>query len=117
MLESLWGATLASARIFPTVSHRHVYGLLFSVLWPLLNRRPFATFRLEFPEQLVDGNGSGNVLVSSPALLKRIGHLDADTRAWRAGFSSGGGTWLSTNGRFVSPAACSATSRLIVSQA
>lgn len=90
VLESLWGATLAGARVFTTVSHRHVYGLLFSVLWPLLNRRPFATFRLEFPEQLVDGRGSGQALVSSPALLKRIGHLGAGPRAWRAVFSSGG---------------------------
>ena len=90
VLESLWGSTLATARIFSTVSHRHVYGLLFSVLWPLLNRRPFATFRLEFPEQLVDGGGPERALVSSPALLKRIGHLGAGARAWRAVFSSGG---------------------------
>jgi acyl-coenzyme A synthetase/AMP-(fatty) acid ligase len=90
VLESLWGATLGTARVFSTVSHRHVYGLLFSVLWPLLNRRPFATFRLEFPEQLADGGGSGQALVSSPALLKRIGHLRAGARAWRAVFSSGG---------------------------
>jgi len=89
-LESLWGATLGTARVFSTVSHRHVYGLLFNVLWPLLNRRPFATFRLEFPEQLVDGCGAQNALISSPALLKRIGHLDSATRPWRAVFSSGG---------------------------
>lgn len=90
VLESLWGASLAHARIFSTVSHRHVYGLLFSVLWPLLNRRPFATYRLEFPEQLVDCSGSADVLVSSPALLKRIGHLEPGSRAWQAVFSSGG---------------------------
>jgi acyl-coenzyme A synthetase/AMP-(fatty) acid ligase len=90
VLESLWGATLDTARVFSTVSHRHVYGLLFSVLWPLLNRRAFATFRLDFPEQLVDGSGAQNALVSSPALLKRIGHLDSASRSWRAVFSSGG---------------------------
>lgn len=90
VLESLWGAGLGGARVYSTVSHRHVYGLLFSVLWPLLNRRPFATFRLEFPEQLVAELGAGQALVSSPALLKRIGHLGAVERPWRGVFSSGG---------------------------
>jgi acyl-coenzyme A synthetase/AMP-(fatty) acid ligase len=90
VLELLWGSSLGRARVYSTVSHRHVYGLLFSVLWPLLNRRPFATFRLEFPEQLVAGVGAGQALVSSPALLKRVGHLAAGPSAWRGVFSSGG---------------------------
>jgi acyl-coenzyme A synthetase/AMP-(fatty) acid ligase len=89
VFESLWGANLDTARFYSTVSPRHVYGLLFSVLWPMLNRRPFATFRLEFPEQLVD-RGAGHALVSSPALLKRIGHLPDRSGSWRAVFSSGG---------------------------
>jgi acyl-coenzyme A synthetase/AMP-(fatty) acid ligase len=89
-LESVWGAGLATARVLSTVSHRHVYGLLFRVLWPLLERRPFATFDLEYPEQLTGTIGEGNVLVSSPALLKRVGHLPAGSGSWRAIFSSGG---------------------------
>jgi acyl-coenzyme A synthetase/AMP-(fatty) acid ligase len=90
VIESLWGEHLDNARMYSTVSHRHVYGLLFSVLWPLLNRRPFATFRLEFPEELADSRGAGHALVSSPALLKRIGHLPDHSGHWRAVFSSGG---------------------------
>ncbi len=89
-LEALWGGTLDHARFFTTVSHRHVYGMLFSLLWPLLKRRPFANFFLEYPEQLVDGCGNAQVLVSSPALLKRIAHLPSGSTAWRAVFSSGG---------------------------
>lgn len=88
VLESLWGADIGTARVYSTVSHRHVYGMLFGVLWPLLQRRPFATFRLEYPEQLV--NGASQALVSSPALLKRIGHLPNGASGWRAVFSSGG---------------------------
>jgi len=88
VLELLWGADVGTARVHSTVSHRHVYGMLFSVLWPLLQRRPFATFRLEYPEQLT--NGAGQALVSSPALLKRIGHLPNGASGWRAVFSSGG---------------------------
>ncbi len=90
VLESLWGAPLGETRFFTTVSHRHVYGMLFSVLWPLLHRRPFANFVLEFPEQLIDGRGNAQALVSSPALLKRIGHLPSGSASWRSVFSSGG---------------------------
>ena len=90
VLESLWGGPLGRARFFTTVSHRHVYGMLFSVLWPLLNRRPFANFVLEYPEQLIDGCGNAQALVSSPALLKRIGHLPSGSASWQAVFSSGG---------------------------
>jgi acyl-coenzyme A synthetase/AMP-(fatty) acid ligase len=64
--------------------------MLFGLLWPILYRRPFATFVLEYPEQLTDGRGAGQVLVSSPALLKRIGHLVASSDPWQAVFSSGG---------------------------
>ncbi len=90
VLETLWGDSVGEARFFTTVSHRHVYGMLFGVLWPLVNRRPFANFLLAYPEQLADGCGSAQALVSSPALLKRIGHLPSASTAWRAVFSSGG---------------------------
>ena len=89
-LETLWGEGLRGCRVFSTVSHRHVYGLLFRVLWPLLERRPFATFDLEYPEQMIGAVGAGNALVSSPALLKRVAHLPPGSGEWRAIFSSGG---------------------------
>jgi acyl-coenzyme A synthetase/AMP-(fatty) acid ligase len=90
VLESLFGARLGTARVYSTVSHRHVYGLLFRILWPLLERRPFATFDCEYPEQLLGAVGRGNALVSSPAMLKRVGHLRAGLAQWSAVFSSGG---------------------------
>jgi acyl-coenzyme A synthetase/AMP-(fatty) acid ligase len=89
-LERVFGASLGTCRVLATVSHRHVYGLLFRVLWPLLARRPFATFDLAFPEHLLGEAGEGGALVASPALLKRIGHLPAGSGRWRAVFSSGG---------------------------
>ncbi|HET8698949.1 MAG TPA: class I adenylate-forming enzyme family protein, partial [Gammaproteobacteria bacterium] len=90
VLEQLWGHTLSRCRVYSTVSHRHVYGMLFRTLWPLLTRRPFATFDLDYPEQLVDERGNGQALIASPALLKRLGHLPARLTPWRAVFSSGG---------------------------
>jgi acyl-coenzyme A synthetase/AMP-(fatty) acid ligase len=89
-LEAVFGGRLRARRVLATVSHRHVYGLLFRILWPLLERRPFAQFDCEYPEQLLGDVGDGNVLISSPAMLKRIGHLPANAGRWRAVFSSGG---------------------------
>jgi len=89
-LESVWGSAVGAGSVYATVSHRHVYGLLFRLLWPLLTKRPFATFNFEYPEQLTGEVGEGNTLVSSPALLKRIGHMSAAPKRWRAVFSSGG---------------------------
>jgi acyl-coenzyme A synthetase/AMP-(fatty) acid ligase len=88
--EATWGADLGACRVYSTVSHRHVYGLLFRVLWPLSAQRPFASFDLEYPEQLLGPVSDGQILVSSPALFKRIGHLGAGEARWRAVFSSGG---------------------------
>ncbi len=91
VLESLWGETIGDARIYSTVSHRHVYGMLFRLLWPLVTQRAFAVFNFEYPENLLGEVSAGAALVTSPALLKRVGHLEdpADT-PWRAVFSSGG---------------------------
>tara|TARA_Y100001956_G_C4128762_1_gene192089 strand:- start:393 stop:1760 length:1368 start_codon:yes stop_codon:yes gene_type:complete len=89
ILESLWGAQLTDSRIESTVSHQHIYGLLFRLLWPLCAGRAFATRNIEFPEQVIQHASANTTLISSPALLKRLneGH---QTAAIRAMFSSGG---------------------------
>ena len=93
-LERVFGAAIGMALVVSTVSHQHIYGLLFKVLWPLYAGRPVYATALNYPEQLADVLGRGpSVLVASPAHLKRLpGHLD-----WRrahaslhAVFSSGG---------------------------
>ena len=91
-LESTFGGRLPDqVSIFSTVSHQHIYGLLFSVLWPVLTKRALTPRRLEYPEELEQALATGPcVLVSSPAHLKRL----PEGRAWqtqlRAVFSSGG---------------------------
>jgi acyl-CoA synthetase (AMP-forming)/AMP-acid ligase II len=76
-----------------TVTHQHIYGLLFRVLWPLAAGRPFAAERLVFNEEIALRIDGPAVLVASPAHLRRL--PDAlDWSAARAGlravFSSGG---------------------------
>lgn len=62
-----------------TVSHQHIYGLLFKLLWPLATGRCFYTPQLAFPEDVVviqaklHQFGWKNYCISSPALLKRWG--------------------------------------------
>ena len=91
VLESLWGQNMGDCSVYSTVSHRHVYGLLFRLLWPLVTQRAFATYDFEYPENLVGDFRAGAALVTSPALLKRMGHLTDQTRAaWRIVYSSGG---------------------------
>ena len=80
-------------RVWATVSHQHIYGLLFRVLWPLAAGRAFVAERLAWPEQIAQSATGPAVLVSSPAHLGRL----PDTLDWstaraslRAVFSSGG---------------------------
>ncbi len=93
-LEMCFGDKLGNAVIYGTVSHQHIYGLLFRVLWPLTAGRAFYTQRLEYPEQIVELLSTRqSVLIASPAHLKRLpDNLNwlAMTAHLRAVFSSGG---------------------------
>ncbi len=94
-LDDQFGDKARDAEIFvATVSHQHIYGLLFKILWPLFARRPFLAESLAYPEQLAAELGARrSVLVSSPAHLKRLpDSLDwaAAQHTTRAVFSSGG---------------------------
>jgi hypothetical protein len=92
-LESALGAGLGDVAIHGTVSHQHIYGLLFRVLWPLAAGRAIVP-RAFFPEDLLAAmEGHDAVLVASPAHLKRL-PTQLDWRSvhgrLRAVFSSGG---------------------------
>lgn len=92
-LQAAFGAQIEGCRVHGTVSHQHIYGLLFRVLWPLAAGRQTLP-RAFFHEDMVSAMaGHDAVLVATPAHLKRLpeqldwaashGHL-------RAVFSSGG---------------------------
>ncbi len=87
-LEATWGDQLDGSRVVSTVSHQHIYGLLFRVLWPLCAGRPFDRHSLLFPEQVMEQASENAVLVASPAILKRMD--TGSSSAYRAIFSSGG---------------------------
>lgn len=94
-LQAAFGAQLPpDVRLLTTVSHQHIYGLLFCVLWPLAAGRALPHARLAFHEEVVAACDSAPVvLVSSPAHLRRMPE-SLDWSAARAAvcavFSSGG---------------------------
>jgi len=91
-LQATFGAALGDAVVHGTVSHQHIYGLLFRVLWPLASGRAIAP-RVFFHEEIVAALDRPALLVSSPAHLKRMpDSLDWSNarRQLRAVFSSGG---------------------------
>lgn len=90
-LENTFGAQLMNTVNVSSVSHFHIYGLLFNILWPLLSRRLWVTEVIEFQEQLV-GVKEGLedfIFVSSPAFLSRLDQSLKFDQA-RMIFSSGG---------------------------
>lgn len=92
-LEALFGATVGQADVVATVSHQHIYGLLFKVLWALCAGRPVHAGSAFFPEDLQRMAGNRPwLLLSSPAHLKRLPGqaTQPDARQLRAIFSSGG---------------------------
>ena len=94
-LENTFGAGLGPAAILSTVSHQHIYGLLFKILWPLCSGRVIYLPGLFYPEEILAAVRKTNTaaLISSPAHLKRLPEaLDwaSVQDRWRAVFSSGG---------------------------
>ena len=73
-LEMFRGAQLAGAVISGSVSHQHIYGLLFRLLWPLVTGRPFIARERDYWEELAADAAFHPrlVLVTSPAHLDRF---------------------------------------------
>ncbi|MEZ8144568.1 AMP-binding protein [Enterovibrio sp. FF113] len=89
ILEQTWGSELATSSIVSTVSHQHIYGLLFRVLWPLCARRTFSRTNAVYPQQHSTEQALSQTLISSPAQLKRL-KQDHPRLCFCAVFSSGG---------------------------
>jgi len=73
-LDALWGERVKDSVFASTVSHQHIYGLLFRVLWPLCAGYRFVARNIDYPEQLesISCQYGAITLVSSPAYLKRM---------------------------------------------
>lgn len=88
-LEATFGAEAGRGRVHATVANHHIYGILFSVLWPLARGVPLARRPAEHWAPLLDAMQRDAVLVSSPAHLTRLDPALPRARACMV-FSSGG---------------------------
>lgn len=91
VLDALWGDRLGAARILGMVSHQHIFGLTFRVLWPVMAGRCFGAATPFAWETLLPALAGPTALVVSPAHLARLGGIAplASAQAPRAIFTAG----------------------------
>ncbi|OSQ28506.1 AMP-binding protein [Thalassospira sp. MCCC 1A03138] len=89
--EPLWQPHIPNgARIVGLVSHQHIYGLIFRIVWPVIKGRVFTADPAPYWEMMQGDINDGDVLITSPAHLKNL-HPDlADVPRPSLIFSSGG---------------------------
>lgn len=89
--EPLWQPRIPNgARIVGLVSHQHIYGLIFRIVWPVITGRVFTADPAPYWEMMQGDINNGDVLITSPAHLKNL-HPDlADVPRPSLIFSSGG---------------------------
>jgi acyl-coenzyme A synthetase/AMP-(fatty) acid ligase len=81
VLEQMWGAELAEIPIVGTVTHQHVFGMTFRIMWPMVAGRPFhSEFHVAWEPLMAHLNGP-SMIVTSPAQLTRLGGLVLITAA------------------------------------
>lgn len=94
--ETRWGGGVGDGQAVATVSHQHIYGLLFRVAWPLMAGRPFRSETLLHPAEVAAAVGEAGTayLVSTPAHLRRLADSTSSLARLATGcrviFSSGG---------------------------
>jgi len=74
-LDQRWGDMLESSPVLAMVSHQHLFGLTFKILWPLAAGRAFDARTHEVWESLISALPERAILVSSPAHLSRLGGI------------------------------------------
>jgi acyl-coenzyme A synthetase/AMP-(fatty) acid ligase/3-hydroxymyristoyl/3-hydroxydecanoyl-(acyl carrier protein) dehydratase len=72
-LERHWGSEVEGRQVLGTVSHQHIYGLLFRVLWPLCAGRVLHAEPRRYPDEMLAAlAGKPGCLVTTPAHLRRL---------------------------------------------
>lgn len=83
VLEQMWGTELGEIPTIGTVTHQHVFGMTFRIMWPLVGGRPFYPgFHVVWEPLMAQLNGPA-MIVTSPAQLTRLGGLTLEATAKR----------------------------------
>jgi acyl-coenzyme A synthetase/AMP-(fatty) acid ligase len=93
--EGIWGDQVGDAVVFSSISHQHIFGLLFKVLWPLAAGRPFYPGTPVYPGDLSNllDQVDKACFVSSPSPLARFvrsGEMEHARGTLTVIFSGGG---------------------------
>ena len=90
-LQAIFGSPAVTGPVLGTVSHQHLYGLAFRLLWPMSAGLPFDAAIDAVWETVLPKLHAGSVLISSPAHLGRLAGLDpvAPSRCPSLIFSAG----------------------------
>ncbi|WP_420583814.1 AMP-binding protein [Ruegeria sp.] len=89
-LHQQFGSEIAGARVVATVPHHHIYGILFSLVWPLGTRRALFVPRQISVDAALDHSAEcPTVIVSCPAHMVRLASRKVSERAPVMVFSSG----------------------------
>lgn len=91
-LEATFGSMIsAGAEVYATVSHQHIYGILFYIFWSLYADRTIHFPPLAYPENIAAllTQDQPVILISSPALLARMSPAQITNQRVTI-FSSGG---------------------------
>lgn len=85
MHERQWRSTAGQSAVIGTVSHQHIYGLLWRVLWPLAGGRPFVAELCRYAEDVLGhaGQVASAVLITTPTHLARWPHQPGETATGR----------------------------------
>ncbi|MDP2698564.1 AMP-binding protein [Thalassospira sp.] len=71
--EPLWQPRIPTdAKIAGLVSHQHIYGLIFRIIWPVMTKRAFSADPAAYWEMMQGDLRDGDVLITSPAHLKNL---------------------------------------------
>jgi len=85
-LDELWGEP---ATFLSTVPQNHIYGLLFSLLWPVCGSYPIRCETFSYWEDLLSHAQANSIIISSPSHLGRL-PLTSENLKLKNVFSSGG---------------------------
>lgn len=77
-LNNIWGMT--GSRFLPMVSHHYIYGLLFSLLWPVCAQKTFFRYTLATWDEVLNVLKDGDIIVSTPSHLDRFYFLENDEK-------------------------------------
>jgi AMP-binding enzyme len=95
-IDKQFGDTLGpGALVLGTVSHQHVYGLAFRLMWPLLSGRVIHGPMLSLWEEVLAALPGGTALVTAPAHLSRVAGLEPVSPAHRPALILSAGAPLS----------------------